>query len=137
MGVPLYGITLESFRKSPVVLCFVNTFFRCSSNVNLMSKITPTCVWELTWETLLLLKNKGRCATLFNLLLNMISWACLLQSELKVIFHWKAQSLIFFFRSLFITQKQMCVRCTNENIGVSSANRWLSIIMLIIISIRW
>ena len=65
----------------------LNTFFRCSSNVNLTSKITPRCVWKLTWETLLLLKSKGGCVAFFNFLLNMISWACLLRSGLKVIFH--------------------------------------------------
>ena len=95
------GNKLESFRKSPIVLfVLLNTFFRCSSNFNLTSKITPRCVWELTWETLLLLKSKGGCITFFAFLLNVISWACLLRSGLRVIFHWKAQSLIF-FRSLF------------------------------------
>ena len=96
------GNKLESFFESLIVLfVLLNTFFRCSLNVNLTSKITPRCVWKLTWETLLLLKSKGGCVTFFNFQLNMISWVCLLQSGLKVIFHWKAQSFIF-SRSLLL-----------------------------------
>ena len=116
------GNKLESFRKSPIVLfLLLNTFFRCSSNVNLPPKITPRCVWELTWETLLLLKSKGGCVVFFNFLLNIISWACFLRSGLKVIFHWKAQSLIF-FRSLFNSIVDVFISCTTENREVSSAN---------------
>ena len=115
------GNKLESFFKSPIVLfVLLNTFFRCSSNVNLTSKITRRCVWKLTWETLLLLKSKGGCVTFFNFLLN-ISWACLQQSGLKVIFHWKAQSLIF-LRSLFDSIADVFISCTTENRDVLSAN---------------
>ena len=116
------GNKLESFLKSPIVLfVLLITFFRCSSNVNLTSKITSRCVWELTWETLLLLKSKGGCVAFFKFLLNMISWAYLLRSGLKVILHWKAQSLIF-FRSLFNSIADVFLSCTSENREVSSAN---------------
>ena len=121
MTKPCLGNKLESFRKTPLDLFCQITFFRCSSNVNLTTKITSRCVWELTWETLLLLKSKGGCVTFFNFLLNMISWACLLRSGLKVIFHWKAQSLIF-FRSLFNSIADVFISCTTENREVSSAN---------------
>ena len=113
---------LESFFKSPIILfVLLNKFFRCSSNVNSTSKIIPRCIWKITWETLLLLKSKGGCGAFFNFLLNMISWACLLRSGLKVIFHWKAQSLIF-FRSLFNSIVDVLMSCTTENREVSSAN---------------
>ena len=116
------GNKLESFFKSPIVLfVLLNTFFRCSSNVNLTSKITPRCVWKLTWETLLLLKSKGGCVAFFNFLLNMISWACLLRSGLKVVFHWKAQSLIFFW-PMSNSIADVSISCTTENREVSSAN---------------
>ena len=113
---------LKTFFKSPIVLfVLLNTFFRCSSNVNLTSKITPRCVWKLTWETLLLLKSKGECVAFFNFLLNMISWAFLLRSGLKVNFHWKVQSLIF-FRSLFNSIADVFISCTTENRELSSPN---------------
>ena len=79
------GNKLESFLKSLIMLfVLLNTYFRCSSNGNLTSKITPRCFWEWTWG----------CVTPFNFLLNMITWACLLRSGLKIFFHWKAQYLI-------------------------------------------
>ena len=116
------GNKLESFRKSPTVLFVLfSTFFRCSSTVNVTSKIIPRCVWELIWETLLLLKSKEGCVVFFNFLLNMISWACLLWSGVKVIFHWKAHSLIF-FRSLFNSITDAFISCTTENREISSAN---------------
>ena len=113
---------LECLYKSPIVLfVLLNAFFRCSSNVNSVSKITPRCVWKLTWETLLLLKSKGGCVIFFNFLLNIIAWACLLRSGLKVIFQWKAESLIFFM-SMFNSVVDMFISCTTENSKVSSAN---------------
>ena len=116
------GNKLESFGKSPIVLFVVlNTLFRCSSNVNLMSKITPRCPFELTTETLLMLKNKGGCASFFNFLLNIISWACLLRSRLKVVFHRKTESLIF-FRSLLNSIADVFISCTTKNREESSAN---------------
>ena len=100
-----HGNNLESFRKSPIVLfVLLNTFFRCSSNVNLTSKTTPKCFSELTWETLLLLKSKGGCAIFFNFLLNIISWACLLRSGLKVIFHYKFWVHHHLFQTNFLSK---------------------------------
>ena len=51
----------------------------------------------------------------------MTSWACLLGSGLKLIFHWKAQSLIF-FKSLFSSFTEVVVSCFTEHRDVSSAN---------------
>ena len=110
---------VTSLRASVKVLSFwgflLNTFFRCFANVNVTSKITLRCVWELTWETLLLLTSKGGCVSFFNLQLNIIFWACILQSGSKVILYWKAQSLVF-FRSLFNSIADVFTSCTTENI---------------------
>ena len=113
---------LESFHKSPIVLfVLLNTIFRCSSNVNLTSKIIPRYFWDLTWETLLLLKNRRGCVAIFSFLLNIISWDCLLRSGLKVNFHGKAQSLTF-FRSLFNSIANAFISCTTKNREVLPAN---------------
>ena len=69
----------------------------------------------------IIIAEKGGCVTFFNFLLNMTSWACLLRSGLKVIFHWKAQSLIF-FRLLFNSIADAFISCTTENREVSLAN---------------
>ena len=108
-------------KVSIAVFVLLNTFFRCSSNFNLTSKIIPRCFQELTWESLLLLKSKRGCDTLFTFLQNIISWACLIRSGLKFIFHWKAQSVIF-FRSLFNSIADVFVLCPTRNTEVSSAD---------------
>ena len=59
----------------------------------------------------------------FNFLLKMTSWACLLGSGLKLIFRWKAQSLIF-FKSLFSSFAEVVMSCVTENRDVSSANNF-------------
>ena len=50
--------------------------------------------------------------------MNITCWAYLLQSGLKDIFHWKAQSLIF-FSSLFNSVIDAFVLCTSGNIASS------------------
>ena len=116
------GNELESFQKSPMDLfILLKSIFRCPSNVNLTSKTTRRCFGELIWETLLLLKSKERCVAFFSFLVNIISWASLLRSGLKVILYWKTQSLIFFFRSLFNSIADGFILCTTENGEVSSA----------------
>ena len=114
------GNKLESFCKSPTVLpVLLNPLFRCCSNVSFTYKITSRCFWYLIWGTLLLLKSKGECVAFFNFWLTIISWACLLRSGLKVVFHWKAKSLIF-FRSPFNSIADVFISCTTENREVSS-----------------
>ena len=44
----------------------------------------------------------------------MTSWASLLESGLKLIFHWKAQSLIF-FKLLFSPFAEVVMPCVTEN----------------------
>ena len=114
------GNELESFQKSPMDLfILLNSIFRCSSNVNLTSKITRRCFGELIWETLLLLKSKEGCVAFFSFLVNIISWASLLPSRLKVILYWKTQSLIFF---------QVTVQLNSRWIYIVYNWKWRSII---------
>ena len=119
--IVIKGNELQSFRKSPIILfVLLNTFFRL--NVNLTSKITPICIWESTWETMLLLISKVEFFAFFNFLLDIIPWDWLLWSELKVIFHWKAKSLIFFRSLLFNSITDSLISWTTKNKKVSSAN---------------
>ena len=51
----------------------------------------------------------------------MTSWACLLESGLKFIFHWKAQLLIL-AKSLFSSFADVFMSSVTESKDVSSAN---------------
>ena len=60
------GKKLENFRKGPILLfAFLNTFFKCSSNVKLTSKITPRCLLELTWGNIVIVEKERRMCRLF------------------------------------------------------------------------
>ena len=83
----------------------------------------PKYFWDLHDKTLALLKTKGGCDTFFNVLLKLISKACLVGSELKFIFHWKAQSLIF-FQWLFSSFAEAVIPYVTENRDVSSTNNF-------------
>ena len=48
-----------------------------------------------------IVENQRRISVFFIFRLNITSWACLVASGLKIIFHWKAHSLIFFNSSVF------------------------------------
>ena len=106
-----------------VLLVLLSIVLYCSSKVNFESNKTPKCFWDLHDETLALLKTKGGCDTFFNFLLKMTSWACLLRSGLKLIFHWKTQSLIF-FKLLFSSFAEVVMSCVKEKRDVSSANNF-------------
>ena len=56
----------------------------------------------------------------FNLRLKMTSWACLVVSGLKFIFHWVAQLLIL-SKSLLRLFVEVWMSCITENKDVSSA----------------
>ena len=51
----------------------------------------------------------------------MTSWACLLGSGLKLVSHWKAQSLIL-FKSFFSSFTEVVISCVTKNRDVSSAS---------------
>ena len=94
-----------------------------SVKVNFESNKIPKCFGDLHDEALALLKTKVGCDTFFNFLLKMISWDYLLGSGLKLIFHWKTESLIF-VKSLFSSFAEVVMSCVTENRDVSSANNF-------------
>ena len=114
---------LFSFCKRPIVFfTLANTMSRWSWNVNLESNNTPRSFWEIFCEMSVLLKNNLRCDTLWSFLLNETSWACLLGSAFRLIFHWNAQLLILFKSSLSFFAEAL-TSLTKEKRDVSSANR--------------
>ena len=86
-------------------------------------------VWEQFWETLLFLKTEGGWVNLLHLQMKMTPWACLLESGLKLIFHWKAQSLTF-FKSSFNSLAEVFTSWTSENNNVSSAKSFTLLVKL-------
>ena len=84
-----------------------------------MSSIIPKCFCEDVWLTLALSDSNGTW-TFFNLRLKMTSWACLVFSGLKFIFHRVGQLLIL-SKSLLRLFVEVWMSCITENKGVSSA----------------
>ena len=60
-------------------------------------------------------------------LLNIISFGCLLRSELKLVFHWTAQSLIN-FKSLLISLTEVLTPWATKNNEVSAASNLHSLL---------
>ena len=131
------GSRLCNFWRSPrVLLIFKDTIFRCSSNINLELSITPRCFWDNDWETLVLLNTNGGGYISFTLRLKMTSWACLVGSEIKFIFHWKTE-LFIIFKSLLRSFADAWVSCTTENEEVSSANSFTLVVRPSIRPLIW
>ena len=77
--------------KSPIaLLILLRTLFKWFLNVKLESRMTLRCFWDAVRVTVLLLKIKGECFTLFAFLQQITSWTCLLESEWKVMFYCSA-----------------------------------------------
>ena len=107
-------------KRRTALSTLADTLCRYSSNVDMKSNMAPSCFWEKVWETILLLKTKGGRVNHFDLQLKITFWACLLGSGLKLIFHWKDQSLTF-FESSFNSFVEVFTSRTTENNEVSSA----------------
>ena len=99
-----------SLRRSSIVLfTLFCIFFRCKLKSDLVSNIIPRWFWVGDDLTKFSLKYNGGWSILLIFLLKITSWACFLGSGLNLIFHWKAQSLIFIkslFRSLSLYFEQ-------------------------------
>ena len=115
------------------MLIFIDNIFRCSSNINLDSSITSRYFWDDDWETLVLLNTNGGWYISFASRLKMTSWACLVESVLKFIFHCKVQ-LFIIFKPLLRSFADVWVLYTTENKEVSSAN---SFTLVVRPSVRW
>ena len=68
-----------------------------------------------------IVENHRSIRVLFIVRLNATSWACLQATRLKIIFHWKAQSVIC-FKSSFSSPADTLISRIIENKDVSSAN---------------
>ena len=99
----------------------------CLSNVKDVSNIIPKCFSDETRWTGLLLKKIGECTTFFTLRGKITSCACLDWSGLKLIFHWKAHSVILskssqsclavVFGSFIIVNKEVPKKKSAKNVG--------------------
>ena len=78
--------------------------------------------FRFTLKNISIIKTTEGCDISFNFRLKIISWACLLGSGLKLIFHWNAQ-LLTFFKSLFISFAAVLMLCATLKRDVSSANK--------------
>ena len=84
-----------------------------------MSSIIPNYFWEDVQVTLALLNSNGD-ENFFNLRLKVSSWACLVVSGLKFIFHWVTHLLIL-SKSLLRLFAEALMSYITENKDVSSA----------------
>ena len=103
-------------------LCFPDQFlsFMCSLNDNLLSTVSPRCLWFQLSLISELLKKSGWCVVAFFFLEKIISCASLVRSGLNDIFHWYAQFRIF-NRSLLSVEAEVFLQFTILNKEVSSA----------------
>ena len=109
-----YLMTPTPFRA------FGNFSLMWFANVSFESRVRPRCLWSFTCFTSLLIKKSGGWSTGFRLWENIISSAGYVWSELKLIFHWKAQWLIN-SKSWFNSSADVMESLTIENSDVSSA----------------
>ena len=113
-----------SLRRSPIVLFnLLCAFFRCKLKSNLVSSTILKYFLEEDDLTKFWWKSNGGWLTLLILLLKITFWACLLGSELKFIFHGKAQALIL-LKSLFKLVVVELIFWTTEKKKASSANNF-------------
>ena len=130
------GRKLLNFFNIPIpLLKIANLSFKCSLIFNLSSSLSPKCFWVFTFSTTRLLKYKSGCFVECDFLKNIISWACLLGSGLKTIFHCSAYSWIF-LKSLFSTFAVSKGSQISENKEVLSANSFTLLFKLFVRSLN-
>ena len=69
----------------------------------------------------MLSKVKGRWESSLIFLLKITSWASLIESGVKIIFHWCTRLLIL-AKSLYSSPAELSTRCTTKSNKVSAAN---------------
>ena len=94
--------------------------FKCSLKFNLLFKIIPMFLKEVCGTTFWW-KNKGGLSIICTLRKKVSSCACLVGSGLKLNFHWKAHSPIF-FKSLFRLIFEASTIITTGKSEMSSGN---------------
>ena len=114
------GNRFWSLRRSPIVLLFfLKIISICSLKSNLESKTIPWCLWD----SVLWLQFKDGWLVFWSFRLKITSWAYLVGSGLKFIFHWNAQVLIL-VKSLFNLLADLVIFSNIENSDVSSSNNF-------------
>ena len=84
-----------NLRNRPIVLLiFWVTFFVCSTKFSLTSNVNPRFFWDILFFKVMSLNERQGWSSCLVFLKNITSCTCLVKSELKIIFHWKAQLLI-------------------------------------------
>ena len=110
-----------SLRNNHFFTLLFTFLFRCSWKFDLVSRCyIPRWFWEGTCWTELWLKQTWLWFIFWSFFENRSSWACLLRSGLKFIFHWIGQFLIL-FRSLFKLFVDVFILWTIEKSEVLSA----------------
>ena len=90
-------------------------------SLEFQSNSIPKCFWVTDWVTAFLSKLNVGWVDFWSLREKITSWACLLEPELKLIFHWKAQ-LFILFKSWFSSFVDKCLSFITEKSDVSSVN---------------
>ena len=115
-------VKLWSLRSNTtVLLTLLSTFCICSLKSSFDSRNIPKCFWISDWIMHGPSYVKEGWFEFWSLREKITSCAYLLISDLKLIFHWKAQQLIF-FKSWFKPIKDWFISCITEKSEVSSAN---------------
>ena len=97
------------------------TLIKYSWKLELESRITSGCFWDVVWLTVFLLNVRGRWFIFLVFLLKITSLAYLLGSRLKFIFHWYAQ-LLFLTKSSIISHLVVLPSWITEYDDVLSSN---------------
>ena len=116
------GNTCWNFHnKLIVIFTLVKIVLIWMSKDNFESKCRPKCFWGSALLTGMLLKNILGLIFIVVFLRRITSWACIVGSGLKLVFHWKAH-LFISFRSLFRLLAVLLGTLIVENRDVSPAN---------------
>ena len=113
-----------NFFNIPIPLLTIgNLSFNCSLKLSFPSSFIPKCFWVFTFSSTRLLKYKSGCFEECDCLEKITSWAYLVGSGLKTIFHCSVHSRIF-LKSLFSTLFRLVSKRwqISENKEISSAN---------------
>ena len=96
-------------------------FLSVPGKSSLVSKNITKCFWVTDWVIVFLLKLNVGWDDFWSLGEKTTSWACLMGSGLKLIFHWKAQ-LFILVKSWFHLFADECLSFITEKSDVSSAS---------------
>ena len=107
------GNKFESLHKSPIVfIVLLNTFLRCSSNVNLTSKITPKMFLRVNLGNIFIVEKQRRMCRLFSFSAEYDFLSLLPTIWIEIHFPFFRGPNIGFLRSLFSSIADVFISCT-------------------------